>query len=106
MAPIGFVEGLEHGVDHSLVVLSQDASGLGQTSSELVGSEVQITITWLEIRLDHLSNQRITMTYEVCSRGSRTVDDVVAVGIVGSGADGVSAADISGGVSHNGETSR
>jgi len=74
LATNGLVERSEHRSGHGLDVLPEDTSGLVEGSSKLVGGEVEITIT-----------------LEVCE--GRGVDDVVAVGVVGTGRDGVSIPD-------------
>ena len=56
LATNGLVEGGEHRSGHGLDVLSEDAGGLVKASSELVGGEVEVTVTLLDKSISFLYN--------------------------------------------------
>jgi len=52
----GLVEGGEHRSGHGLDVLPEDAGGLVKGSSELLGGEVEVTVTLLDKSFSFLSD--------------------------------------------------
>jgi hypothetical protein len=100
------VDGVEHVVDvglHDTFLLVHDTSHIVLDDVGVRGAELQKRLSTRETIFKRIQDDAHEV--KVVAAHGIGIDDVVAVGIVSSGADGVCAADVGGGFAHDGKAS-